>query len=283
MNILTFDIEDWWVYENYSIENKTDYLPRLNRYLDQILNLLEEKEIQATFFCLGEVAANYPEVIKSIANKGHQIGCHSFSHRFLGDAKPNEVESDTRKALDTIENVIGKKVTAYRAPAFSIMKNNNWVLEILAQNGIKYDSSIIPGNRSFGGYPDFPQKKPCIIKHANFTIKEFPIPTTSIFGKELAYSGGGYFRLFPYSKIKAIIKNDNYVMTYFHIKDFDKEQKRKYGSLEGEPALMRYFKDYFGLNNNFSKFKKLISDFEFVNIKQADEIINWENVPIVTI
>ena len=88
MNILTFDIEDWWGYDYYSIGKKEDYLPRLNQYLVQILDLLTERNIQATFFCLGKVAEEYPEVIKSIAKRGHQIGCHSYSHRFWGGANP---------------------------------------------------------------------------------------------------------------------------------------------------------------------------------------------------
>lgn len=281
MNILTFDIEDWWVYDHYSIGSKSDYLPRLNRYLDQILSILEAKEIKATFFCLGEVAAKYPEVIKTIENKGHQIGCHSFSHRFLGEAKPEEVDYDTRKALDTIENIIGKKVTAYRAPAFSIMEKNKWVFEALAQNGITQDCSIFPANRSFGGFPGFEKQEPTIVKYQGIELKEFPITTTKLLGKDIAYSGGGYFRLFPYWKIKSIIQNSNYVMSYFHIKDFDKEQTRKYGSFHGESGISRYFKDYYGLNRNFSKFSKLVSDFELISVEQADNNINWDLAPVV--
>ena len=281
MNILTFDIEDWWVYDYYSIGNKSDYLPRLNNYLDEILSVLELNGMQATFFCLGEVAANNPEVIRKIDKKGHQIGCHSYSHRFLGNSSPREVGEDTRKAINILENIIGKKVTAYRAPAFSIMEKNKWVFEILAKNGITHDCSIFPANRSFGGFPELKQQTPFIIKYDGIQVKEFPMSTTKLFGKEIGYSGGGYFRLFPYWKINSIVQNSNYVMTYFHIKDFDKEQIRKYGNFQGESGVFRYFKDYYGLSSNFSKFNKLVSDFNFISVEQADEVINWGEVPII--
>ena len=283
MNILSFDIEDWWVYDYYSLGKKEDYLPRLNSYLDDILFTLEKKNLEATFFCLGEVAKKYPEVIKKIASKNHQIACHSFSHKFLGDLNRREVEADTRIAIETIENIIGKKVTAYRAPAFSITEKNKWVLEVLAKNGITHDCSIFPANRSFGGFPSFGQNKPAIINYQGIQLKEFPMYTSKLFGREIVFSGGGYFRMFPYWKIKSMMKKSEYVMTYFHIKDFDCEQLKKFSSFNGESGISRYFKDYYGLNDNYDKFSKLITDFDFFSLKQADSIINWNESPIINL
>jgi len=279
MNILTFDIEDWWLYDYHSIGKKEDYLPRLNNYLEKILNLLDLHDFQATFFCLGEVATKYPEIIKKISTRGHHIGCHSYSHRFLGDLTPVEVAEDTKRVLGVLENLTGEKVITYRAPAFSIMEKNKWVFEILAENGITQDCSIFPANRSFGGFPDFKQKQPSIIRYNEIEIKEFPMSTTTILGNEIAYSGGGYFRLFPYWKTKSIIKKSDYVMTYFHIKDFDKNQKREYRSVQEESGYQRYIKNHVGLKNNFSKFSKLLSDFNFLSVQQADKLINWDEAP----
>jgi len=283
MNILTFDIEDWWVYDHYALGNASDYLPRLDSYLSEILDLLDTRNFKATFFCLGLVALHYPEVIKKIASRGHHIGCHSYSHRFLGDLNPKEFAADTKLAIDCLEDIIGTKVNSYRAPAFSITEDKKWAFEILAENGIEYDCSIYPSTRSFGGFPNFNQKVPSIINYQGIQIKEFPISTISILGKEIAYSGGGYFRLFPYHKIHSIINNSDYVMTYFHIKDFDRLQKRKLNSFQGESAVIRYLKDYYGLKNNFLKFSKLLSEFEFVSVKQAEENINWKIAPVVNI
>ncbi len=283
MNILTFDIEDWWVYEQYSVGRKEDYLPRLDRYLSLVLDLLDSRNIKATFFCLGAVAAKYPDVIRKIAGKKHHLGCHSFSHKFWGDATSEEVADDTRKALDTIEQITGEKVTAYRAPAFSINGSNRWIFEILAGNGIKYDSSIFPANRSFGGFANFNHIIPSILSYNGVTIKEFPISTTTILGKRVAFSGGGYFRMIPYWKIKGIARKSDYMMTYFHLYNFDKEQERHYRSFESESAIGRYIKNYYGLDGAYSKFIKFISDFNFVSVDQAAEMTDWSKAPIVNI
>ncbi len=275
MNILTFDIEDWWVYEHYGLGNSIDYLTRLEYYLDLILETLDTKNYKATFFCLGEVAAKYPGIIKKIHARKHHIGCHSYSHTFFTETTREMFSEDTKKALDSIQSITGEKVNSYRAPAFSVTDTNLWILEVLSENGILFDSSIFPAERSFGGIKDFSLKKPCIIEFNGVSIKEFPISITKIFGKESAYSGGGYFRLFPYFKIKSIMKNSDYVMSYFHIKDFDKNQKRVFMKLQGENALERYFKNYYGLRRNLCKFIRLLDEFEFINIEQADKIINW--------
>jgi polysaccharide deacetylase family protein (PEP-CTERM system associated) len=283
MNILTFDIEDWWVYDYYGLGDCKEYLPRLEKYLNEILDLLDEKETKATFFCLAKVAEKYPKVVQTIIQRGHHIGCHSYSHKFFGDVIPVDVRNDTRKALDIIQNVIGKEVTAYRAPAFSITESSKWILEILASEGIEYDSSIFPVNRRFGGFENFSPNMPFIIDCNGITIREFPISTAKLSGRDIVYSGGGYFRLFPYCLIKSMTKQSEYMMTYFHIKDFDKRQKRKFVSFYSESAVANYFKSYFGIRNSFSKFKKFVSDFDFMSIEQAANAIDWTKVPSVHI
>lgn len=281
MNILTFDIEDWWVYDRYRIGEKSDWRPRLDGYLNRILDLLDERNIKATFFILGEVAKCSPEIVKQICQKGHHIGCHSFSHIFFGKATPEQVMEDTKKAIETIENVIGRKVDAYRAPAFSITEKNSWILSVLLENGIKYDCSIFPATRSYGGFPSYKTKVPSIIEVKGEMIKEFPIAPVQIFGHEIVYSGGGYFRLFPYIKIKSFMEQNDYVMTYFHIKDFDYAQKKTYRSFEGESALSRYIKKYYGLKNCFPKFCRLVSQFDFVSVEQADKLLDWNQQPCI--
>lgn len=276
MKILSFDIEDWWVYKRYGIGEERDWHPRLDRYLGRILDLLDERNVKATFFVLGKVAQDNPDVVKKISKRGHHIGCHSFSHQFLGKASPKEVANDTKNAIDAIEACVGYKVNAYRAPAFSITEKNKWVLEILAENGIKYDCSIFPASRSFGGFPSYKTKRPVVIEIGGQRIKEFPMCPVNIMGHEIVYSGGGYFRLFPYWKIKSLAEEAPYVMTYFHVKDFDKEQKRHYRSFEGESAWLRYIKSYMGVNKCFSKFCRFVMDFDFVSVEKADELIDWE-------
>ncbi|MDR0864337.1 MAG: polysaccharide deacetylase family protein [Candidatus Symbiothrix sp.] len=270
MHILTFDIEDWWIYDFYKVGDKRDYLPRLNKYLNDILDVLDEKEFQATFFCLGIIAREFPEIIKLIDNRGHQIACHSDIHAFLQDKDPEFFYQDTKNAIDSLEQVIGKKVIAYRAPAFSFTEKNKWTFEILYELGIEQDCSIYPAHRSFGGFSSFKEDKPVLIQYNNAIIKEFPMSLTSIAGKEIAYSGGGYFRLLPYSFIKKTMQKNDYVITYFHLRDFDYIQKRV--------DWKRYIQSYYGLKGAYNKFLCLLNDFMFINLKQASETINWNCV-----
>ena len=106
-------------------------------------------------------------------------------------------------------------------------------------------------------------------------MKELPMGIATILNKKIAYSGGGYFRLLPYKTIKKIISSRDYNMTYFHLRDFDVQQKRKMN--------LRYFKNYYGINGSMDKFKILINDFEFINVENAARIIDWDTVPVVEI
>lgn len=276
MNILTFDIEDWWVYEKAGLGDKVQWRKRLDGYLDSILELLDNRGFKATFFVLGKMVEYAPDVVLKIDRAGHHIGSHSYSHTFLRNFDYAQAEEDTRKGIDAVEQLIGKKVTAYRAPAFSITPENKYMFEILHKCGIEIDASIFPAGRAFGGFADFKSDKPVIIDYNGVKIKEFPIPMTEVMGKRIAYSGGGYFRLFPYSRIKSIISHSDYVMTYFHIKDMDAGQVRRYRGLENESAPVRYFKNYYGLGQCFSKFRKLVNSFDFISLDNAVRNLNWK-------
>lgn len=273
MNVLSFDLEEWYVYTLYDKGPKEYYLPILNRYLDELLGILNDKNIKATFFCLGMVAKTNPEIIQRIAGDGHEIGCHSHAHKFITQLDKNSFRKDTITAIKLLEDITGKYIHSYRAPAFTITEQNKWALEVLAECGITRDCSIFPTTRSFGGFPSFGCEKPSIIKIGDFTIKEFPINTARILGAKIAYSGGGYFRLVPYKKIKTIVSQSDYVMSYFHIRDFDAYQKRV--------ISLRYFQSYYGIKHAFEKLKQFILDFDFINVKQADELIDWNKVPII--
>jgi len=273
MNILTFDIEEWFTYELYPKGGRGYYLPIIERYLEMILDILEETHTKATFFCLGVIPLSDPEVIRKIASRGHEIGCHSNKHILLNNMSAAEFKQDSHEAINNLEQLIGQKVEYYRAPAFSITENTKWALEILSEEGITCDSSIFPANRSFGGFPSFKESKPSIIQINGIQIKEFPISYSSIFGFRYMFSGGGYFRLFPYFVIKRLMQNSNYSMSYFHIRDLDKEQKRVYS--------LRYFQSYYGISSAFTNFKSYVNDFNFISIGEANHTINWDNAALV--
>lgn len=274
INILTFDIEEWYHFDIFSTEDKwLDYPPRINEYLPRVLDKLDELETKATFFCLGWIARTYPEVIKRIHQRGHEIACHSDKHFFVREMTPESFNEDLKNALDSIENVTGQKATSFRAPAFTISEDSTWAFEILAKNGIENDCSIFPTTRSFGGFPSFGEAAPTLVKYKGYEIKEFPINTGKVLGKEFVFGGGGYFRLFPYSLIKKLMNESDYNMTYLHMRDFDYEQPRfKY--LSG----MRYFKSYYGIKQAYPKFEKMLKEFKWVNLEQAIQQIDFNKV-----
>lgn len=284
MNILTFDIEEWYIY-------KKERHAEFDSYLESILSKLEERQIRATFFCVGEMGRLFPEVIRKIQAQGHEIGCHSNKHTWLNKMTEAECREDTRCAVDSLEQCIGEKVKSYRAPAFSIGESNKWAFEILAENGIERDASVFPAARDFGGFSHFGKKTPCIVEYNGIRIKEFPICTTKVLGKEMAYSGGGYFRFFPLGFVEKNMKKSPYAMCYFHIGDLVPEShgvmsKKAYEAYFKEPGTVkaryvRYFKSNLGKKNAFGKMMKLIDYMDFVHMQQADETIVWEARKIV--
>lgn len=291
MNLLTFDIEEWFLNQqrNGSVEKYAEY----DYYLRTILDKLDELNCKATFFCVGEMGKTFPEVIRKIQQHGHEIGCHSNIHTWLNKMTVTECREDTYCAVDSLEQCIGDKVKSYRAPAFSIGENNKWAFEILAENGIERDASIYPAARDFGGFSKFGQKEPCIIEYNGIRLKEFPVCTTKVMGQEMAYNGGGYFRFFPLSFIKKKMKNSKYAMCYFHIADLvpesakikTKEEYEAYYKEKGtlKARYLRFVKANIGKKNAFDKMMKLLNEMDFVGLPKAEELIDWNVAPVVNL
>lgn len=275
MNILTFDIEEW--YNCDFISGDFDWEKHEVRIYDgvhRILDELDERNLKGTFFCLGWLAENHPLIIKEIVDRGHEIGCHSYQHELSHRFTPEEFIADTSKAKKLIEDVIGKPINIFRAPGFSITKNNTWALKALADMGFEYDCSMFPATHDYGGMPSYGDGVPKLIDLGDGRyIKEFPINIKKVGGKNIVFSGGGFFRLFPYWLIKYWAKGSNYMMTYFHPRDFDTGQP----VVPGLP-LMRRFKSYVGIKGAFKKFQHLLNDFSFVNVAEADKLLDWDRV-----
>ena len=290
MNIISFDTEEWYIEKTYRGARQEKYRA-YDTMLGNLLDLLDECNMKATFFCVGQLAVDFPHVIKRIQGKGHEIGCHSNTHQWLNKMPQDKVLEDTRNALDLLEQLTGEKVKSYRAPAFSIGKNNQWALEVLAECGIERDASIFPAARDFGGFQEFKTQEPTLITINGKRIKEFPITTTKIVGKDIAYSGGGYFRLFPYWFIQKQMNKARYTMTYFHINDLITEprkmlSKEEYERYFKEPGtlinrLNRYIKTVLGTGQAYPKLEKLLRANNFMNLVDADTAIDWEKAPHV--
>lgn len=292
MNILTFDIEEWYLEKAYFGAKESKY-QAYDSLLEEILSKLDEANIKGTFFCVGKLASFFPQVVRRIADAGHEIGCHSDIHQWLNKMTYQQALEDTHAAVDSLEQCIGKKVKSYRAPAFSIGSENKWAFEVLADNGITCDASVFPASRDFGGFPEFMSVEPTTIRYNGIEIHEFPIVTTKLVGKEIAYSGGGYFRFFPYSFVEKEMKKAAYSMTYFHLGDLlpvidgvmTKEAYERYFDEPGtvKARYIRYMKTNLGVSGNKKKLFKLLNRMDFSSISEVDVQMDWSKAPIVTL
>ena len=216
MNILTFDIEDWF----HTHENRQRYSGHIwtelpSKVIDNtrlILDMLERHQRKATFFILGWVAKYYPSLVKEILEKGHEIGSHSFWHHNPHLIKLSDFEKDLKLSLDILQDIAGEKVVAYRAPGFNLALKDSEAFDILVANGITIDSSIKLKNKSVN--------EPFFITTKKGEILEFPQLTGPL---GLPFSGGGFFRAYPQKLLDYLYSKTDYHLLYFHPRDFDRD------------------------------------------------------------
>jgi len=264
INILTFDVEDYFQVENFKkvikFSDWDNYESRVVLNTEKILSILGKQKAKATFFILGWIAERFPELVKKIDDLGHEIASHGNNHQLIYKQTKDEFREDIRKSKKILEDIIKKPILGYRAPCYSITKESLWALEILAEEGFKYDSSLFPISHDRGGLSSAKR----FAYEMNFngrTMVEYPISTLKVLNKNIPFSGGGYFRLLPYGLIKNAFKKINSqnqpVVTYFHPWEFDpKQPKIKAGFLNG-------FRHYLNLNKMEHKLTQLLKDFKF--------------------
>jgi peptidoglycan-N-acetylglucosamine deacetylase len=282
MKILSFDIEEWFhLLDNTSTKTESDWAnfpSRIDENMERIFKLLADNNQKATFFCLGWVARLYPHIIKKIADAGYEIATHSDLHQLAYEQDHKTFKADLQSSIDALEQIIGKKIRAYRAPGFSIKQENKWVFETLIESGIEIDCSVFPAKRAHGGFAEFGHAQPCWIETNGLKIKEFPINLYNGMGVPTIFSGGGYFRLLPHFTLNHLTKNADYVMTYFHPRDFDPGQPMIQGL-----SYLRKFKSYYGLKNCMPKLERLIQNHHFIDLQSADNQVDWAMAKVVKI
>ncbi|MRT16868.1 DUF3473 domain-containing protein [Vitellibacter sp. q18] len=277
MNILTFDIEEWFhILDNASTKTEKEwsrYESRIHRNMETIFEILDLTGVRASFFVVGWIAEKYPEIVKQIVDRGYEIGSHTHLHQLVFEQRPEEFKSDVALSIKTLEDISGKKVRLFRAPGFSITEKNKWAFEILSELGIETDSSVFPAGRAHGGFPDYGTATPSLLSYNGIELREFPINIHRAFGKTFIYSGGGYFRLTPYALLKKWTAKHSYVMSYIHPRDLDPEQP-----VIKELSPSRKFKSYVGLKNSRFKLEKWLTDFDFIDVGTAENQIDWNQV-----
>ena len=270
LNALTIDVEDY--YHVSGFEATVDraewdaYESRVGSSTDRLLDILAAADVRATFFVLGWVAERQPSLVRAIRAAGHEIGCHSYAHRLIYEMTPTEFRTDLRLGLDILQDILGERITAYRAPSFSITRESTWALDILVEEGITLDSSIYPTHHDRYGIPGTPLHPHRIDREAG-SLWEFPPPVWNVLGYPLPVGGGGYFRLYPYALTRLGLGRINAAgrpfSAYLHPWELDPDQPRI------EASAGRRFRHYVNLAKTETRLARMIADFPLGTITQS--------------
>lgn len=257
MHVLTIDVEDW-------PQSTLDYsLPITRRAVHNtrlLLDVLRQHQVRATFFVLGLLAERFPELVAEIAADGHELGSHGYSHRPVSQIGPSAFADELEQSVKLLETISGQRVFGYRAPDFSINPESLWALKIVAEHGLRYDSSIFPVRTARYGMPDAPRHP---YRLANGLV-ELPLSTVRWGGRRWPVAGGGYLRLYPYLitrwAIRRIADEGAPAVVYLHPYELDPTELQE---IEWPvPIGLRLTQ---GLNRRRSRAKlnRLLRDFEF--------------------
>jgi len=267
-NILTVDVEDYFhvsaLAKNISVDQWENQSCRVERNTHKLLDLFDEKGVKATHFVLGWVAKRYPELIKEISNRGHEVACHGYSHQLVYNQSIDVFRDETTRSKQLLEDIIGDSVKGYRAASYSITRKSYWALDVLVEAGFEYDSSIFPVRHDNYGIPGFPREPHVVKTDKGNTIIEFPLTTYNYLSLAIPVAGGGYFRLYPYwlSRFfyKNINKKGNSFIFYLHPWEIDPEQPRV------KTSMLSRFRHYNNLDKCENRLSQLLSEFSFTTM-----------------
>lgn len=268
---LTIDVEDGIsiaMRDIFSVE--TPQTERVVHLTEKVLRLLNQHEVKATFFVLGIVAEEFPDLVKKIFNEDHEIGVHGYHHLQFFRMNKDEAFRELSSSKKRIEDIIGVKVHGHRAPAFSITPDTKWGLDVIAEAGFEYDSSIMPINGKRYGWPGFTKEICRIQTPSGHPLIEVPMSTIALMGRELPVCGGGYLRLFPewFTRIAfQRIVTERPAIVYIHPYELDTERYPDYYFKELDKAgfLKRNKMKLMWVNRNsvHSKLSSLLQNYEF--------------------
>lgn len=253
---------------------------RVLKNLDLIVSLLSEKSVKATFFMLGEIAETFPAKVKEISSLGHEIGIHGYYHDQFFRLSPEKARNDLYRAKSLVEDLTGKNVNGFRAPAFSISSETAWALEILANLGFKYDSSIMPVKADRYGWAGFEKKIHKLFINKELSLIEVPLSTINLLGKKIPACGGGYLRhlplLFTQSAFRKIVKQQP-VIVYLHPYELDQDKYPSffYDAIKSSNFKRRISLSIYRLNKGTveRKLRALLEEFKFKPVIELIEII----------
>jgi polysaccharide deacetylase family protein (PEP-CTERM system associated) len=272
INALTFDIEEYFHAEAFAGVVRPEEWPTLESRVvgatERILGLLAERSTRGTFFVLGWVAQRHPELVRSIQAHGHEVACHGYGHQMITRLSRAQFAADVGRAKATLEDAVGAPVIGYRAPTFSVVQETLWSLEVLAEAGFRYDSSIFPIVHDRYGIPDaprFPHRRPA---GDGVAIAEFPLSTVTRLKWRFPVAGGGYFRLLPYAvtawALRHLNRRENQpAIVYLHPWEIDSGQPRL---PVGRITQLRHSVN---THTTESKLRRLVGDFAFAPVRDV--------------
>ncbi len=263
---MTVDVEDYFHVSAFSDSiDRSDWgnhTLRVERNTHQLLDLFDRHDIKATFFVLGWVADRVAGLISEIASRGHEVACHGYSHQLVYKQPPDVFREETLRSKNLLEDIIQAPVRGYRAASYSITGKSLWALDILAEAGFEYDSSIFPVHHDRYGIPDAPKYPYQLTTPNGQTLVEFPLSTAKLLGYRLPMAGGGYFRLYPYVLTRMGLRQINNrdgkpFIFYLHPWEIDTDQPRI------DASWLSRFRHYNNLDKCESRLQRLMSDFSF--------------------
>jgi polysaccharide deacetylase family protein (PEP-CTERM system associated) len=274
--ILSVDVEDYFQVEAFTDRIRREDWETMPRRVvantERVLDLLAAHQQHGTFFIIGWIAERHPELVRKIHAAGHEVACHSLLHRLVYSLTPEEFREDTRRAKRILEDASGAQVIGYRAPSYSITSKSLWALEILAEEGFRYDSSIFPIRHDIAGIPDYPRTPNLHEFSSGKSILEFPATTLRFGNMNLPVGGGGYLRIFPlryslWGLAKLGKEAGVFPAVYFHPWEVDPGQPRIEGRLRSR------LRHYTNLKKMEGKLGRVLSRFSFT--RYVDVLNSW--------
>jgi polysaccharide deacetylase family protein (PEP-CTERM system associated) len=264
VNAFTVDVEDYFhvaaLSSAVSRESWSLRESRVERNTERLMGVLAEQDVRATFFVLGWVAERLPSLVRRIADAGHEIACHGYSHRLVYTQTASEFREETVRAKRSLEDTIGQEVAGYRAASFSVTRASLWALDTLIDLGFSYDSSIFPIHHDLYGLPGATPEPHRVSAPSGRTLAEFPMSAANLLGFKLPVSGGGYFRILPYWLTRTGLRQINRrrpFAFYLHPWELDPEQPRI------SVGAFSRFRHYTNLASCEARLRRLLGEFSF--------------------
>ncbi len=283
-HMLSFDVEEYFHAEAFSQvigpARREQWPSRVEEQMERLLALLDEHSIRATFFVLGEVAAQHRRLVQDLVRLGHEVACHGDGHEMIERLGEKGFAADTLRAKALLEEISGRAVIGYRAATFGLVRETAWAIDILAELGFTYDSSVQPVRHDRYGIPDAPAEAHVAVGPSGGRILEIPPMTRRLIGRNIPLGGGGFFRLLPAvvfdRALRAWSNRGQSAMLYLHPWEFDAEQPVV------KVDAISNFRHRVNLRHTAGKLKTLLAAHQFAPVCEVAAKFSRRDLPAYT-